>query len=78
VERREPREELREARKVPPEALKLLENAEGKTLDQVIRELTALGLTEEECFEAIRAAGLEIEWRGLDIGASLLRRAKRA
>lgn len=67
----------RDRSEVPPEALKLLEKAEGKTLAQVLQELSALGLSEEVCFLAIRAAGLEVEWKGIDPGASILRRAKR-
>lgn len=69
-----PPEGARELEEVPPGALKVLESAEGKPLAQVLRELASLGLTEEECFKAIRAAGLEVEWKGLDPGASILRR----
>jgi hypothetical protein len=44
-------------------------------LQKVLERLSSLGLSEEECYSAIAAAGLRIEWRGLDPSRAVVRRA---
>ncbi len=63
------------ARAPPPEALKLLEGVEEEPLQRVLERLSSLGLSEEECYSAIAAAGLIVEWRGLDPGKAVVKRA---
>uniref|UniRef100_A0A7C3WSX2 Uncharacterized protein n=1 Tax=Thermofilum pendens TaxID=2269 RepID=A0A7C3WSX2_THEPE len=52
----------------------LLEEVEEAPLQRVLEKLMSLGLGEEECYSAIAAAGLRVEWRGLDPSRAVVRR----
>jgi len=63
-----------DVRAPPAEALKLLEEVEEEPLPKILEKLMRLGLSEEECYSAIAAAGLKVEWRGLDPSKAVVKR----
>lgn len=75
MEPRAPATRPRDEARIPPaEVLKLLEEVEEAPLQRVLEKLMSLGLGEEECYSAIAAAGLRVEWRGLDPSRAVVRR----
>lgn len=72
-----PELKAREEVRVPAEALEYLRSIEEASLLEVVKQLRRLGVSEDEAVRAIEAAGLTIEWRGLDPKQAVVRRASR-
>ena len=68
-----PQQKPKKEAEFPREVIDFLRGVQSMPLTQLLEKLSQMGLSEEQAYYAIRAAGLKIDWNGIDPRKAVVR-----